>query len=105
VELGGKNATNLKSHLLGFHKGEFKIIDAKTLKKKPQSCKLLQKRTAKKVHGIGCPQTSVENTQRVEAFTDITNTGRPLSLVNRQAFQEFCKSTNGKFSLPAWCSL
>lgn len=116
VQLSGKNATNLKTHLMRFHKEEFKTVETQDAEREASSndssCKRARLETQPKQTTLAScfsrtemkrvyAENSAEYSRCMEALlTMIIDTGCPLNFVDQPPFKQFCKCLDEKFSIP-----
>jgi hypothetical protein len=108
VQLSGKNATNLKTHLSRFHKEEFQLVETQDAEKEEassnvSSCKRVRLDTQpKQATLMSCfsrtetnrvyAENSAEYNRCMEALlTMIIDTGCPLNFVGQRPFMHFAK--------------
>lgn len=113
VLIAGKNSTNLTAHLRRFHKDQHTELLLKTevnQKTKKSHAITFQPSTAHSSQTLqdcinrripSWPIDSIEHQRRQETLVDfLTETGYPVTMIDRPSFREFVRTLDGKFKLP-----
>jgi hypothetical protein len=120
VLLVGKNASNLKAHLLSYHPDEYNQVltqDADERKYKTLRLELENKSNSKVMHSTAATQQTIEkcfaskihsystSSLEYEAKTEalinmIVDECYPTSITSQSSFQEFCRKMDPKYNIP-----